>query len=246
MVHETKFLIPLEKAAAVLDWARREMDGDPHGNGEHRDEYLVQSIYLDTPEWHVFRKIGSYGRAKYRIRRYSDENWLFLERKLKRGGIVRKRRTTIELDELPKFQTHVNGLWYDRRLELRQLKPACYIQYHRVARQKMTSEGLLRLTLDRALEFNTEVAPWFWPGRGGKPFMADRAILELKYPQNPALPALAKQIVAEFNLNPGPASKYRMALRASHLAPQVMALLSDDEAEAEPAEPVETPELRCA
>jgi hypothetical protein len=243
MVHETKFLIPLDKAAAVLDWARGEMDADPHGNGEHRDEYLVQSIYLDTPEWHVFRKIGSYGRAKFRIRRYSDENWIFLERKLKRGGIVRKRRTTIGLDELPNFQNHVDGLWYDRRLTLRQLKPACYIQYHRVARQKMTSEGLLRLTLDCALHFNTEVAPWQWPGTGGTQFLADRAILELKYPQNPSLPALAKRVVTEFNLNPGPASKYRMALRASHLAPKVMALVNEVDGEIEHEE---TPALRCA
>jgi hypothetical protein len=243
MVHETKFLIPLEKANAILEWARLEMDADSHGNGEHHDEYLVQSIYLDTPDWHVFRKIGSYGRAKYRIRRYSDENWLFLERKLKRGGIVRKRRTTIALDELPVFQNHVNGIWYDRRLTLRQLKPACYIQYHRVARQKITGDGLLRLTMDRALHFNTEVAPWFWPGQGGTQFLNDRAILELKYPQSLALPALAKRIVTEFNLNPGPASKYRMALRASHLAPQVLALDAevDDDANI-----VETPALRCA
>jgi hypothetical protein len=245
MVHETKFLIPLEKAPAILDWARAEMDADPHGNGDHRDEYLVQSLYLDTPEWHVFRKIGSYGRAKFRIRRYSDENWIFLERKLKRGGIVRKRRTTIGLDELPNFQNHVNGLWYDRRLALRQLKPACYIQYHRVARQKKTSDGLLRLTLDRALHFNTQVAPWLWPGTGGTPFLTDRAILELKYPHAMALPALAKRIVTEFNLSPGPASKYRMALRASQHGPHVMALVSDGDLDGE-IETHPTPALRCA
>jgi hypothetical protein len=243
MVHETKFLIPLEQAVAVLAWARREMEADPHGNGQHRDEYLVQSLYLDTPEFHVFRKIGSYGRAKYRIRRYSDENWLFLERKLKRAGIVRKRRTTISLAELPVFQNLANGLWYDRRLSLRKLKPMCYIQYHRVARQKMTPDGLLRLTMDRALHFNTEVAPWNWPGLGGTQFLNDQAILELKYPQSPALPALAKQIVTEFNLNPGPASKYRMALRASHLGPHVTKL---DAAADEESEAAETPILRCA
>ena len=232
MVHETKFLIPLEKAPAILDWTRRHMDADPHGNGEHRDEYLVQSIYLDTPEWHVFRKLGSYGRAKFRIRRYSDENWLFLERKMKRSGVVRKRRTTIDLTDLPTFKNHINGLWYDKRLTLRQLKPACYIQYHRVARQKMTNDGMLRLTLDRDLQFNTEVTPWFWPERGGTAVSADKAILELKYPQELALPSLAKQVIAEFNLSPAAASKYRTAIRASKLGPQVMALspeLNSDE-----------------
>ncbi|HUS37761.1 MAG TPA: polyphosphate polymerase domain-containing protein [Verrucomicrobiae bacterium] len=234
MVHETKFLISLEKAPAILDWARKHMDGDPHGNGEHRDEYLVQSLYLDTAEWHVFRKIGSYGRAKFRIRRYSDENWLFLERKMKRAGVVRKKRTTIGLEELPGFKNHINGFWYDRRLTLRQLKPMCYIQYHRVARQKMTSDGMLRLTLDRSLEFNTNVTAWSWPNRGGEPVLNDKAILELKYPNELALPSLAKQIIAEFNLNPAAASKYRMAIRASQYAPQVMALTPELNSEEEP------------
>lgn len=235
MVHETKFLIPLEKAPAILDWARRHMDADPHGNGEHRDEYLVQSIYLDTAEWHVFRKLGSYGRAKYRIRRYSDENWLFLERKMKRSGIVRKRRSTISLQELPVFKDHINGFWYDRRLTARQLKPTCYIQYDRVARQKKTNDGLLRLTVDRALHFNTDVTPWFWPERGGQPVLHDKAILELKYPQELALPALAKQLIAEFNLSPAAASKYRTAIRASSFGSHVMALSPDVQDEEPPA-----------
>lgn len=220
MVHETKFLIPLEKAPAVLAWAREHMEPDPHGTGAHQDEYLVQSIYLDTPEWHVFRKVGSYGRAKYRVRRYGAESWLFLERKMKRSGIVRKRRTTISISDLPTYSEVANGRWYEKRLSLRQLVPRCYIQYERVARQKMTSDGLLRLTVDRALHFNTKVE-WQWPGLGGTPFLCEFAILELKYLQ---LPALAKNVIAEFNLNPGPASKYRMALRASHWAPQLMAI----------------------
>lgn len=240
MVHETKFLIPLEKAPAILDWARSHMDCDPHGNGDHHDEYLVQSVYLDTPEWHVFRKLGSYGRAKYRIRRYSDENWLFLERKMKRSGVVRKRRTTIGLEQLPDFKNHISGIWYDRRLTLRNLKPTLYIQYHRVARLKMTNEGMLRLTLDRALEFNTDVAAWEWPGRGGQPVLPEKAILELKYPHELALPSLAKKVIAEFNLSPTAASKYRTAIRASKYGPQVMALTPELNLEEE------TPVLRIA
>jgi hypothetical protein len=242
MVHETKFLIPAEKAAAVLRWAREHMEPDPHGNGPHNDEYLVQSIYLDTPEWHVFRKVASYGRAKYRVRRYSDENWLFLERKLKRAGIVRKRRTTIPMEQLPTFKKLPDGQWYDRRLTLRQLVPTCYIQYERVARQKMTSDGLLRLTVDKALQFNTEVN-WSWPANGLTPFLTEFMILELKYPQ---MPAIAKKIITDFNLNPGPASKYRMALRASSLAPRILAIDPDAAALESDAEVNGNAALRCA
>jgi len=232
MVHEIKFLLPLDKAESVLAWARRELDPDPHGNGDHSDEYLVQSIYFDTPQWHVFRKIGSYGRAKYRVRRYNDADWLFLERKLKRGGIVRKRRSEIGIAELPSLAQLAKAGWYDARLNLRQLLPTCYIEYHRVARQKITPEGMLRLTVDRALRFDTDVQ-LAWPAQRGEPFLKENAILELKYPR---LPALAKRIIEEFNLNPGPASKYRMALRASKLAPHVEALDGVAEADASDAD----------
>ena len=88
----------------------------------------------------------------------------------------------------------------------------------------MTSDGVLRLTLDRALHFNTNVTAWHWPDRGGQPVLQDKAILELKYPQELALPALAKEVIAEFNLNPAAASKYRIAIRASPFGPQVLAL----------------------
>lgn len=234
MVHETKFLIPLEKAPAILAWAREHLQPDPHGHGPHRDEYLVQSIYFDTPEFHVFRKIGSYGRAKYRVRRYGTADWLFLERKMKRSGLVRKRRNTIDLVQLPEMATLPAAKWYRDRLNLRQLKPRCYIQYARTARQLMTPEGLLRLTVDQALRFDLEVNG-AWPATEGEPFLAEFAILELKYRN---LPGIAKKLIEQFNLNAGPASKYRMALRASKLAAQVQSLIVDDEEE--------NSERRCA
>jgi hypothetical protein len=225
MVHETKFLIPVEKTPSVLAWVRENLDPDPHGHGLHRDEYLVQSIYFDTPEFHVFRKIGSYGRAKYRVRRYGNADWVFLERKMKRAGLVQKRRNTIDLSQLPQISALPDGKWYHDRLTLRKLQPRCYIQYARAARQKMTPDGMLRLTIDQALRFDIEVNR-HWPATDGAPFLTEFAIVELKYRQ---LPALGKQMIETFNLNPGPASKYRMALRASALAPQVQGFIDEDE-----------------
>jgi hypothetical protein len=219
MVHETKFLIPLEKAPLVLAFAREHLEPDPHGHGPHRDEYLVQSIYFDTPEFHVFRKHGSYGRAKYRVRRYGNADWLFLERKLKRQGLVRKRRTEIGLEELPAITKLPEAAWYRRRLDLRKLNPLMYIQYARAARMKLTAEGMLRLTVDQALRFDTEVNGE-WPRTEGAPFLTEFAVLELKYL---TLPSIAKKMIEEFNLSPGAASKYRMAIRASKLAPQALA-----------------------
>ena len=227
MVHETKFLIPLEKAPAILAFAREHLEPDPNGHGPHRDEYLVQSIYFDTPEFHVFRKIGSYGRAKFRVRRYGNADWLFLERKLKRQGLVRKRRTEIDLEELPQMAKLPNATWYRRRLDVRKLQPLMYIQYARAARLKMTAEGMLRLTVDQALRFDAEINGQ-WPRTEGAAFLTEFAILELKYL---TLPSIAKKLIEQFNLNPGAASKYRMAIRASKLAPQALAF--GDEAAAD-------------
>jgi hypothetical protein len=225
MLHETKFLVPLEKANGILAWAREQLEPDPHGHGRYSDEYLVQGVYFDTPEFHVFRKIGSYGRAKFRVRRYGNADWLFLERKMKRGGIVRKRRSSIDLPALPEIKVLPEASWYYRRLEHRKLAPTCYIQYARVARQKMTSEGLFRFTVDQSLRYDTEVAST-WPVTDGTPFLTEFAIVELKYLH---MPAIAKQVIEKFNLNPGPASKYRMALRASKHAPHLETLVTEDE-----------------
>jgi hypothetical protein len=225
MVHEVKFLVPLEKAGAILTWARQNLEPDPHGRGPHSDEYLVQGVYFDTPEFHVFRKIGSYGRAKFRVRRYGNADWLFLERKMKRAGIVRKRRSQIDLPALPEIKVLPSATWYHRRLDHRKLAPTCYIQYARVARQKMTSDGLFRFTVDQSLRYDTEVGA-AWPITDGTPFLTEFAIVELKYLQTPAL---AKEVIEKFNLNPGPASKYRMALRASKHAPRLETLVTEDE-----------------
>ena len=57
-----------------------------------------------------------------------------------------------------------------------------------------------------------------------------------------ALPSLAKKVIAEFNLSPGAASKYRMAIRASHLMKQIPADVSDEDEATQSADEA----LRCA
>lgn len=231
--------MPTERAATVLAWAREQMEPDPHGEGPHRDEYLVQSIYFDTPEFHVFRKLGSYGRAKFRVRRYGSADWLFLERKMKRQGLVRKRRTSVDLARLPEIGNLPETVWYQRRLSVRKLAPTMYIQYARAARQKMTSDGMLRLTVDQALRFDPDVNGE-WPETEGSPFLMEFAILELKYMQ---LPAIAKKLIEQFNLSAGAASKYRLAIRASRLSARA---LSFDGAGAADKSDLENSQLRCA
>ena len=51
----------------------------------------------------VFHRRGSFGRAKYRVRRYDESPRVFLERKL-RSSVVTKRRTLVNLEELARLR----------------------------------------------------------------------------------------------------------------------------------------------
>ena len=220
---ETKFLVDPQMADQIRRWARANMEADPHGTGQYGDEYLTSSLYFDTPAFDVLRRRGSYGRAKYRIRRYSDLDFVFLERKLRRPRLVAKRRTKVDLDELAflenaKAPEDWKGNWLRRRLEARGLKPVCQVSYHRTARGVIEDGGPARLTLDDSIRahpidgvrFNDEL---------GVAIAEPRLILELKY--RGYLPATFKRLIEEFSLSPAPASKYRYGMAAiGHVVPK--------------------------
>ncbi|MBL9135781.1 MAG: polyphosphate polymerase domain-containing protein [Verrucomicrobiales bacterium] len=220
-VFEIKFPVPADRIAAVLDWMRAVLRPDPHGTGEHGDSYLVQSVYLDTPDFDVFHKRGSYGRAKFRIRRYGSDPSIFLERKLKRTGVVRKRRVPIQAGELGGLNAEANGQvwagsWFHHRLALRRLRPVVRMTYRRVARFGDGPEGRFRVTLDRdvrAEKLEVIQAP--------QPFESDDllgggALLEVKFKET--LPAEVKRLLEATGLSAGPFSKYRLGVKSCGLA----------------------------
>ena len=83
---EIKFVVDAATGGRIREWARARLAPDPHGAGSFADEYRVSSLYFDTAARDVFHRRGSYGRSKYRIRRYHDEPSVFLERKLRTGS----------------------------------------------------------------------------------------------------------------------------------------------------------------
>src|SRR5262245_28762692 len=88
---EVKFLVAEEQSASILAWARGRLAPDPYASGEHGDTYRTTSLYFDTEEFDVLAKAGSFGRSKYRIRRYGEDSQVYLERKLKNHDLVSKR-----------------------------------------------------------------------------------------------------------------------------------------------------------
>jgi len=212
---EIKFLVQPALGVEIERWAKRWLTPDPHG-----PEYRISTIYFDTPDRNVFLRKGSFGRAKYRIRRYGDADHVFLERKLRTSNAVTKRRSIVELDDLPLLETGSlnprwpEGRWFHRRIQARGLQPAWQISYQRTARVLETKVGPIRLTLDKdlraipvdsfAFRDASEATPLF-PGD-------ERLILELKFAKR--MPVLFRELIDELVLTPQPVSKFRLAAGA--------------------------------
>jgi hypothetical protein len=216
---EIKFVVDAATGGRIREWARARLAPDPHGAGPFADEYRVSSLYFDTAARDVFHRRGSYGRSKYRIRRYHDEPSVFLERKLRSGSRLSKRRTTIDIGTLPllagepAFNGHATT-WFLRRVAVRGLHPVCQVSYQRMAR--MTADGLARVTLDRAMH-GIATEAFSFESRPATPLLDGTMILELKY--RLVMPAVFKQLVEEFALQPQRSSKYRVAAGILGLVP---------------------------
>jgi hypothetical protein len=221
--NEIKFVVDQELGARIREWARSYLQPDPHGTGPFGDEYRTASLYFDTTRHDVFHRRGSHGRAKYRVRRYGDADVIFLERKLRKPGILVKWRTIGSVDGLDRLEGEElgpdwPGSWFHRRLLIRRLRPVCQVSYHRTARAIVNGDGPARLTLDDDLRALSTDAARFNAG-AGQPIFDGRMILELKYRMQ--LPAIFKRLVEQFSLETQPASKYRLSMGAlGHVLPR--------------------------
>ena len=213
---EIKFLVSPALADQIRDWARGRLAPDPNAAGESGDAYPVTSLYFDTAQFDVFHRKGSFGRSKYRVRRYGQSEITFLERKLKTRGLLTKRRSIVRRDELERLanadaERGWAGYWFHRRLLARGLEPLCQISYHRTARVAMTQYGPIRLTLDENLRALPAAGLWFSEQKGTC-LLENQIILELKF--RCEMPVQFKYLVEEFALNPQPISKYRLGAAA--------------------------------
>jgi hypothetical protein len=217
---ETKLLVDAGLGDDIRAWARQRLGPDPHGSGAFRDQYGVTSVYLDTAAHDVYHRRGSYGRSKYRIRHYENDQAAFLERKLRTRLRLTKRRTRIPLDAISGMRldnpdpTHP-AHWFFRRVTLRRLRPVCIIRYARTARMAETPEGPVRMTLDASVMASPTDLVTLTPG-SCRALVEGLMILELKY--SGVLPHIFKDLVDQFHLTPRPASKYRFAVQTLGLA----------------------------
>jgi hypothetical protein len=217
---EVKFVVEAVMAVRIREWARTHLERDTHGGGPFADEYRTTSVYFDTDAFDVFHRRGSFGRSKYRIRRYGEDEVVFLERKMRQPAVLAKRRTIVALEALPRVidpavDADWPGHWFYRRVTARRLRPVCQVGYLRMARVAMRNGEQVRLTLDSDL---VALPPGNAPfpsahGLTAAEALPGRQILELKYRCAP--PAIFLQLIEEFALRPQTASKYRLGVVAS-------------------------------
>jgi hypothetical protein len=213
---EVKFLVSSTTADQIRERARELLEPDPYGDGPSADRYTVTTLYFDTGARDVYERRGSYGRAKYRVRRYGSSDRVFLERKLRTRNWLNKRRTPAPIDALALLtaadvDTAWDGRWFRSRLDARRLNVVCQVGYRRTARVGETEHGPIRLTLDEDIQAVNVNSLGFQPGTQGTPVTKD-VIVEMKF-RGP-MPAVFKQVAEEFRLEPAQVSKYRLAVAA--------------------------------
>jgi hypothetical protein len=213
---EIKFVVPVSMHPGIVEWARHHLGPDGHGAGIHADEYSTSTLYFETREFDVYQRQGSYGRSKYRIRKYGQSDRVFLERKFRTDRLLAKRRTLVSGSDLTRLENDCpdpawEGFWFHRRIVLRRLRPLLQLSYDRIAREGTSSTGPVRLTIDANLTALPMPDRAFLPGIG-MPFLQGSAIVEIKY--RISLPAMFRPLAEQFGLQVQKVSKFRAGLRA--------------------------------
>ena len=212
---ELKFLVEERLAQEIQQWATTRMQPDAYADPALGGAYQTTTLYLDTPARDVFhRSPGQRGR-KYRLRRYGSEQQVHLERKTRRGDRVKKRRSQVPLEELALLATATQpplwpGEWFGQRIAAQNLRPACLITYERVAYVQLSSEGPLRLTLDRQIRGVASEAWDLTPVAPGPGILPTLVVCEFKF--RGALPNLFKELIHALQLEAGSVSKYRRTM----------------------------------
>jgi hypothetical protein len=217
---EIKFLVDSARAQEIVDWAKSWLAVDPNVDTALDGAYEIHTLYLDTPDFDVYRRTESFRRRKFRARRYGRSAIVHLEQKTRSGDRVSKRRTPIPPSAFPVLTSRsaegLDGDWFRQRVLERGLVPAVRISYLRAAFVGADGEAAFRLTVDDRLDAAPETRFLLDSAAGGVRLLATERVLELKFQH--AMPVRFKELVARFGLSPASFSKYRLAVEALGLA----------------------------
>lgn len=214
---ELKFLVSTAIALEIEAWGAKTMQRDRFADPQLDGAYQTTTLYLDTPAYEVYHRAQGHRRSKLRLRRYGQESRVYLERKTRRGDRVRKRRSDVQLGELPLLLQNVHqpqpDAWFCAYLHSGGFRPACRMTYDRTAFVQPSEDGPLRLTLDRRIR-GIPAEDWdLTPLDDGHGILPDHVVCEFKF--RAALPNIFKEMIRELCLETGSVSKYRRMMVAA-------------------------------
>lgn len=188
--HEYKHRL---NAADAMILSRRLRMVLPHDeNTDANGEYLVRSLYFDTPDDRALReKIdGVDNREKFRIRYYNgNPSFLRLEQKRKERGLCYKSSTRLSREEASAIlrgdidwmrgaeDALLLALYARMRGQL--LRPRTIVDYMR--EPFVYAPGNVRITLDRQIRTGLLSTDFLNPGQVTVPAGDASALLEVKY-----------------------------------------------------------------
>ncbi|HEX7898690.1 MAG TPA: polyphosphate polymerase domain-containing protein [Planctomycetota bacterium] len=219
---ELKFELARIDVPRMKEWAHRHLRPDPHGED---GSYRVTSVYCDTPDLDVFHRSPGYRASKLRLRRYDAAPFVFLERKVKRGDQVRKRRVEVAPGDLQRLAGYVDGAippagwsagWFLEYALKKRVAPTCRVGYQRAAFYGMVGLQAVRLTIDENL-IGVPARGWdAHPLAEGLDLLPGGALLELKF--HDAMPELFRRLLPELPSRTARVSKYRRCMGMCGLA----------------------------
>jgi hypothetical protein len=109
---ELKFVIDDQLTEEVKQWARHHLGVDSHCDSRWGDSYEVNTLYLDSPDFATYHRLKGIGECKHRLRRYGNEERIWLETKRKRKSVVQKNRMAIAQEEMGRLQERID--WHQR------------------------------------------------------------------------------------------------------------------------------------
>ena len=207
---ELKYLLTEQQNAVIHKIIRGRLPQAGFG------EYLVQSIYFDTPNWDVIRASIEKPRykEKLRLRCYgvpgagSD---VYLELKKKYNGVVYKRRIASSLEDLnsksPKDIAGQSDTQTGRELSFylhaNPVSEKAHISYTRTA---FAGEDGLRVTFDTDLRFRSDLLDYEHPQGGQSVLPEGLTVMEIK--TTGGMPLWLAQALSEHKIFAAPFSKY--------------------------------------
>jgi hypothetical protein len=238
MRYEYKYYVPHFLLPALRAQLQPFVRPDKYAALQSAGHYTVRSIYFDTPDLDMYHSKREHlaHRMKVRLRGYNaggDDAPVFFEIKRKFEGPILKNRATLPFGVvkrifagapvaqfLPETMQADNVSRFFYQYHTRRLRPVVTVIYEREAyvSQVLDPENDLRISLDqnlRSVPFPSVAE--LYTERDVRTVLEGQFILEIKF--NRYCPAWLKPILAAFDLQKGPASKYVLCMDSQPAIP---------------------------